>query len=312
MEEVAVILAAPYAEAIGSVKANGPPTFAYYTDASTASSILQNSEIWMRNASLMNDHSEIAYGIERIIASFKKETTFGSALSDAGERLGHDLFADFASTFDRWIDDLRDNTFLTCISLHDDDENQYGRLSMWRAYAPKNGVALLIDSTPMLRTEDRIGIYSTPVFYWSDEKAKAHFDEMAKQLEKIFLKMSLKEWPGVKLTIIELLRVFALSIKHPGFAEEKEWRVYYRPSENQSKYITSCVESVGGIPQTIQKLQLVEEVDTSVRQLFKRVIIGPSEHQHHLASTFVEILSNAGVEQASSKVIASTIPLRNS
>ena len=39
--------------------------FAYYTTADTAVKIVKNQEVWLRNATVMNDFSEIAYGLSQ-------------------------------------------------------------------------------------------------------------------------------------------------------------------------------------------------------------------------------------------------------
>ena len=38
----------------------------YYTTAGTAKNILKNQELWMRNASVMNDFSEISFGLNSL------------------------------------------------------------------------------------------------------------------------------------------------------------------------------------------------------------------------------------------------------
>ena len=45
---------------------SGNRKFAYYTSADTAKKIIQNEEIWFRNATVMNDFSEISYGLSLV------------------------------------------------------------------------------------------------------------------------------------------------------------------------------------------------------------------------------------------------------
>lgn len=48
--------------------------FAYYTTAATAHQIVKNQELWMRNAAVMNDFTEVAHGLQCLIwaaAGFK-------------------------------------------------------------------------------------------------------------------------------------------------------------------------------------------------------------------------------------------------
>src|SRR2546425_9007794 len=61
----------PYAEKrTAAVTAIGG-RFVYYTTAEVAFQILRRKEIWLRNALLMNDFSEIAHGFECLNAAYK-------------------------------------------------------------------------------------------------------------------------------------------------------------------------------------------------------------------------------------------------
>ena len=48
----------------------------------------------------------------------------------------------------------------------------------------------------------------------------------------------------------------AVSLKHEGFKEEKEWRVIYLPDLYPSKLMQSDIETVGGVPQKVFKIPL--------------------------------------------------------
>jgi hypothetical protein len=56
--------------------------------------------------------------------------------------------------------------------------------------------------------------------------------------------------------LFNMFRWSALSIKHPGFEEELEWRVAYTPRLARSEVITPAVRSVRGVPQIVQRLPL--------------------------------------------------------
>ena len=45
--------------------------FVYYTTADTATSILKNKQIWMRNTSAMNDYLEVEHGFDCLNAAYK-------------------------------------------------------------------------------------------------------------------------------------------------------------------------------------------------------------------------------------------------
>ena len=50
--------------------------FVYYTNAATAQKIISNGEIWLRNASEMNDFSEIEYGMSCVTYAYEKLRVF--------------------------------------------------------------------------------------------------------------------------------------------------------------------------------------------------------------------------------------------
>jgi hypothetical protein len=111
-----------------------------------------------------------------------------------------------------------------------------------------------------------------------------------------------------------LLRL-AIAIKHPGFSEEKEWRIYYRPSEGRSPAIDEGNVVISGVPQKICKLKLANDPDKGLHQadipsLLDRVIIGPTQYPYVVFRTFVDVLEGLGVTSAADKVVVSDIPLR--
>jgi hypothetical protein len=66
--------------------------FVHYTSADAAMSMIRNKEVWMRKASMMNDFSEVEYGIELIIKSYKKEPRIlKNAIEQAFEGLSYDV-----------------------------------------------------------------------------------------------------------------------------------------------------------------------------------------------------------------------------
>ncbi|MVO18224.1 DUF2971 domain-containing protein [Parasedimentitalea huanghaiensis] len=55
----------------------------------------------------------------------------------------------------------------------------------------------------------------------------------------------------------------AIGTKHPDFAEEQEWRLYYRPTERESPVMLSRIEVLAGVPQTIFTLPLKTNLKTA-------------------------------------------------
>ena len=65
--------------------------FAYYTTAEVAFKILQSQQMWLRNALLMNDFSEIAHGYECLVSAYRGPA--GSLLKTTLESSMAKLFA---------------------------------------------------------------------------------------------------------------------------------------------------------------------------------------------------------------------------
>jgi hypothetical protein len=114
--------------------------------------------------------------------------------------------------------------------------------------------------------------------------------------------------------IFHMLRFAALSTKHPGFAEEKEWRVLFGPTLQKSEWIKSEIIALNGVRQPVYKLPLDNIAEVSlvagIPELLDRIIIGPTEFPFALGAAFQQLLTDAGVKDAENKISVSRIPLR--
>jgi hypothetical protein len=116
--------------------------------------------------------------------------------------------------------------------------------------------------------------------------------------------------------MFEVFRAAMLCTKHPGFHEEREWRLIYTPTYRSSKHIKSDIESVAGTPQPVCKIPLADIpseglVDIEIPAIVDRVIIGPTQYPLVVREAFVTVLKAAGMSDAANRVIVSDIPLRN-
>jgi hypothetical protein len=287
--------------------------FVHYTSAAVAFSIIQHRTVWMRNARTMNDFSEVEHGKECLFAAYE---------SSAGERLQaflNKLHAGFTEaleqSFNGWFPDIQTNTFITCFSEHLDSEDQLGRLSMWRAYGRKNGVALVFNNKPFLLPSDALQAYSSPVSYLSVGEFEAHFAEIVEGIvanEELFASLGQEM---LLAYIFNFFRFTVLCTKHPGFREEREWRVVYGPGLQRSDYLLHDLEVVNGIPQQVCKIPLKDVPEqgfhgAELPELLDRIIIGPSEHGLAMYDAFHEALLNAGVKDPGQKICVSDIPIR--
>lgn len=289
--------------------------FVHYTSAQAAMEILKTRSIWMRNATCMNDYNEMRYGLYCLVEAFKTDAgkAFNSALHSCHPGLAEELDAKFTEAAP-W---LLNHTYLTCVSEHSDDEELYGRLSMWRAYGSTTGVALIFNNGPFLRPSNALTIYSAPVAYIDAAGWQGQVQQIANLIEEN--REFLASVPRAELLDLAFRSmVFAVvSSKHEGFKEEREWRVVHFPPlwPAPPERIPLDQVALGGVPQPIFKIPFVDYPEegfygATIPDLINRIIIGPSQYPVAIQTAFAQILSAAGVENSMDRVHCSNVTLR--
>lgn len=287
----------------------------HYTSADAAYKILTGRQIWLRNAPLMNDFSEIAHGLRCVLAAW--ESPGGKALQEMLERIRSGLRNELAELFDGHAENLRYDTYLTSLSEHSDHEDNLGRLSMWRAYGGTTGVALILNSTPFVISTDAMKVYSAPVTYADENDFVVWFQAWAGKIVVNENAISKLDPEIVRNILFLMFRIFAMCTKHPGFSEEREWRVFSSPiHEGTSDWLSYDIETVGGVPQQIGKLKLFDDETRGIHGvapegLVNRVLIGPCEYPLQVRLAMREAMTHAGIGDPESKLWMSLIPLRH-
>ncbi len=277
-------------------------------------SIITNQEVWLRNAQCMNDFSEVEHGLHCLTTAFKSEDD-GKAFQGLLESIFPGIINEFTKIFDSWLPSFRSSTYIACVSEHPPEEDEYGRLSMWRAYGGKMPVALVLNKEPFLVDTDAFHAYSNPVAYLDPEDFGEEFRLLSGRInQKIdFIKELGRE--AVISYLFDIFKNIVLCVKHPGFKEEREWRVVYNPDHKSSQHVITNIASIDGMPQEVYKIPLKDIPDESfhgatIPDFIHKIIIGPSDQQVVLGKTFAKMLENAGCENPSTKIHYSGIPLR--
>ena len=287
--------------------------FVHYCDASAAMSIIQNKQVWMRNATWMNDPGEIKYGIDRLVQAAKSPD--GERLRDVLNAVWPNFVSHFDDVFLSWLDDFQNETYITCFTEQLEDEEVIGRLSMWRAYGRERAVAFVVNGGPILRPSAAIAARSSPVAYASETRFLAEFKNLVDQIaENRELLAGLPE----ETTFNNLFAAFRYAVictKHPAFHEEREWRVVYQPNFQASDRLIEDTVVLAGVPQRIFKIPLKDYPSegfygAEMPEFLHRLIIGPGIGADAVRREFVRLLESAGVEDADTKVIVSDVPLR--
>lgn len=274
--------------------------FVHYTNADAAMSILQNKEYWMRKSSCMSDYMEVQHGLKCLYSAYKKR--FKLVLDG--------IFTNFSTViekpFNDWTPYFQTDTYFTCISEHKNEEDTYGRLSMWRAYGEASGVAFVLNNGDFLNPSDPIdGIFSYPVDYLNDQGVEERLNTIADNISAN-LDFIRQQGPDIIANwVFQTLRVMALCTKHPGFSEEKEWRIIFSPRLDKSTRVTKAIRNVKGGLQPVYTVPL-----RNIPTLINRIIIGPTQYPWAAQEAFIDLLTMVGVIDAAKKVFVSDIPLR--
>lgn len=288
--------------------------FAYYTSAETAFRILSKQEVWLRNARLMNDFSEIQHGLACLTAAYSGEA--GAYLTRLLDAWFPGLPQEVSDMFSNRLGQIQFDTYLTCLSEHESKEDVRGRLSMWRAYGGRNGVAIIINGQFVEQASDALGAYSSPVFYGTPEDFVNEFTKVVHNIAANETFVRRLERDVVKNAVFGVLRYGAVCTKHPGFIEEAEWRVVASPTIESPPRLLRSFEVVRSVPQKVLKIKLENSpeeglVGLAPAELIDRIIIGPCEFPEMTAMTFFECLQEAGVPDPAKKIVVSDIPLRH-
>lgn len=290
---------------------------AHYTTADTAMKIVKGRSIWLRNAAVMNDHSEIQYGkhVMDPILRHGLGNRFRAILNAAHPGVAEEVMRQHEDHKTH----ARETVFMTSLCEHPLGD-RLGRLSMWRAYGgPVAGVALLFSgSIVTLESSAELQLVASPVYYGDINSFHDEFESLVEVLESSLTLLKQADRPLLIAAATAALQFAMLSIKHPGFAEEEEWRLIYRPYQSSSSHIIASTISIGGIPQTIHELPfhnpekgpLFDISDMHLNEILEGVIIGPCLYPETVYRAFIDELEAAGVENVRNKVFASDIPLR--
>jgi len=304
----------PYSDEHRKVMKKRKGLFVHYTSAENAMKIIRSKELWLRNAKCMNDYMEVFQGFELMSKYFRNPENKGSWMK-ALEPCGKESVQKAIALFDQWWENINSNTFISSISEYDDKEDDHGRLSMWRAYGQKSAAAIVFNAPFESDSKTGLNLLLVPAAYFRQEDLNEEFTRVIKNInDNIGFLVSQGEETIIKI-VFAMLVVNAVSLKHAGFKEEREWRIIYLPYLNPSELIYRDIESIDGVPQIVYKLSLENKLKENVAgigipQIFNKIIIGPTQYPLPLQEAFKVALEKAGIENPASRVIVSGIPLR--
>jgi hypothetical protein len=296
-----------------AIKANS--RFVHYTTAENLFRILDEEAIKFRNTRCMNDYRDVEQGVMQL-HQWNNDSESNAALASALQASIPGVWEEAVKKYYQWLSSLRTQSYVLSVAEHDETENDTGRLSLWRAFDDSTtGVAVVVKVAPFLQVTEALKAYSSPVAYWTRQQLDDEFRLVAQRVasNKDFLaklnKVALAE-------MVFLMLVFAATCsKHPGFRDEREWRVLTNPQLWPSVELVDHQEVIGGVPQTVYKMQLKNKPADNVMgielpELIDRIIVGPSLHAGPIREAIIAKLAARNVADAASKVVVSGLPKR--
>ncbi len=297
---------------------------AHYTSAEAAVKILRSNEIWLRNARIMNDFSEIEHGNQCLLSAWHSAES-GAKLKFLLDDIERGLAAKIGNLLDEGDQERKFETYIFSLSEHDDSDG-YGRLSMWRAYGGASNVAMIFKGLEEDRNWKPKMISLSPVLYADKESFYKQFTNFVSGLEKETEFLKRVSNANQELIPAIILSAFTHAInctKHPSFSEEREWRLLYSKQIDvfglddraSDLIVKKSIEIIDGIPQNIAKLQLVDVpaidfVDNTLPNLLERIILGPNANPWILFDGIYSEMTAASVDIRKVPLKISNIPLR--
>lgn len=289
--------------------------FIHYTSAEAALSIIKNRQIWLRNATCMSDYREMLHGSEKIhslITNEKLSSEFVSAFRDIDPEIPYHAF----DLFSQVLRIFQASTFISCFSEYRSDRfDGRGRLSMWRAFGGVSRVALVFRPPTPKESVVPAGVFFGPVGYLEDHEVEEVFRRICGNIADHASVLKAREKDSLVNDVFWMFVAAVVGLKHPGFHEEREWRVMYLPTLWQNKNVVTESKVISGIPQNVCILPLNREADEEWKgllfsKIFEKMIIGPTQFADAMAQAFADELTNAGVTDARDRISISRIPIR--
>lgn len=308
--------------------------FAHYTTAENALNILSGRSLWLRNAAVMNDHSEIEHGRAILDRLLEIEAPLGHDFFGALDAVHDGISNTIRARYYQEAHSARDLTYMTSLCEHDADD-WLGQLSMWRAYGgSRASVALVFNPEVIFDPSVSLGVSASPVLYGEDGAVAAELSNVIAGLKAAPETIAAVDPWMVAHVVSAALHFALLSTKHRGFREEREWRILARADDlPTSGPVRRKIQSIGGIPQLVQVLPLhghgsplpcnevqfqhgmeSDEVmflpQFSWGRLIDRIIVGPSLFPETVKAAIEAQLRMDGVDRWDQLVSLSEIPLR--
>src|SRR4051812_46421755 len=230
--ELGISLGREWVSKHGGVPEPVPPLF-HYTGAPAIRGILQSDRMWASGAQYMNDWMEVVYGYDIIMNGLRELVEKNRKLPERSRAVFGEVLQLMESPESPFID-----AYFAAFC------EKGNLLSQWRAYAGTQGFAMEFD--PLVIKGELTLTTKAPARYlrlakveYDPKQQKKNFEELTEELSETMEGQSgEKAVPALVEFTRMVLSSWAATVKHPGFAEEQEWRVIFQPLiTEEEKYL---------------------------------------------------------------------------
>jgi hypothetical protein len=265
----------------------------------------------------MNDYSEIKYGIELFNRALSSEA-IGPRFERLLNSMNCDLHARLINSLRAIFESQNSQTYIACLSEHGNSPNDllYGRLSMWRAYGGNENVALIFNGEVVTGSDGPSGAFVSPVLYADLGKFISKFSILLDRLDHHLPSFQHIDPESILRTLVWVFHFATISTKHPGFSEEREWRIIYSPEYfGESTHLIHEEVEIDGVRQSVYKMQLVYSNQPCsdrdvIRNALERILIGPTENPELIRANLLSSLHATGFDKSADMIKNSSIPFR--
>jgi len=230
---------------LGQVKSPQPDgALTHYTTQVGAKGIVESSTLWSTHARYLNDEKELRYVAEPLGIAWERVRAGKKHLRVNTRRALNELGMALVTGVGRQTPSRADNVYVTCFCEDPD------LLSQWRGYGGSGGPAYALTFNPddfhflhplpagqSRPTEPQYGAPTVlvRVIYDREEQVQLIVDVLEQYVDAC-LEYIVSDQPEVRQLAHEyagglrnaLLVTLSAPYKHPGFAEENEWRLVTR------------------------------------------------------------------------------------
>ena len=290
---------------------------AHYTTLSALEGIATSKELWFSHPFVMNDHEEVAFGLNLGTTAVMNDVVLKAALGSR-ERVTAfiDSFLGYRAHYDQ---NFLFDTYVFCLSDHDPDNDEDGRLSMWRAYGGDGAGAAIIFDTSKLRSEQSSPLILDEVKYLSSAQRNLWAAGFVATIGALAVRHQLidTDLPLLAKLAFERLTLAAIFSKHQGFSEEREYRVVYMPERDPQghfrPFLHYHIGPRGAEPRLRMKLAPMAGVlaeDLSLEKLVHHIILGPSRTSPLALGSTARMLRIHSHDRLAATLTYSKIPYR--